>query len=91
MAKFTATVVDPIGIHARPASKIVTVSSKFKSDIKIVVNEKTGNLKSIMNIMALGIKQGQKILVETEGEDADLALEEIKKTMLENQVIEIIE
>ncbi|MGY6171857.1 HPr family phosphocarrier protein [Candidatus Mycoplasma pogonae] len=88
MASFKATVVDPIGLHARPASKIVAVAAKFQADLKIHFHDRVGNLKSIMNIMALGIKQGQSFTVEAEGADANVALAEIKKTMIENNLIE---
>lgn len=88
MTKFSSKVIDPIGLHARPASKIVAVAAKFESQIKISVGERTGNLKSIMNIMALGVKQGQDFTIEAIGDDAAAAVEEIKKTMLENNLIE---
>lgn len=87
MEKFVATIIDPIGLHARPASKIVSVAAKFKSDIKIVANGNTANAKSIMNIMALAVKQGQEIEVLAEGEDSSEALQTIKDTMVENNLI----
>lgn len=87
MAKFSAVVIDPIGLHARPASKLVQVSSKFQSEIKITCEGKTGNLKSIMNIMALGIKKGQEFTIEATGNDADQAVAEIQKEMVENNLI----
>ncbi len=87
MAKFTAKITDPVGLHARPASITVSSASKFDSDIKIEANGKSGNLKSIMNIMALGIKQGDSVTIEANGSDADAAIAEIKKTMKENNLI----
>ncbi len=87
MAKFTAKITDPVGLHARPASITVSAASKFDSEIKIEANGKSGNLKSIMNIMALGVKQGDEITISAEGADADAAVAEIEKIMKENNLI----
>ncbi|MGZ9432812.1 HPr family phosphocarrier protein [Mycoplasma sp. 613B] len=87
MEKITVVISDPIGLHARPASKIVSVSSKFKSDIKIITSVASANAKSIMNIMSLAIKQGQEISIEAEGEDEKEAMEALKTTMVENNLI----
>lgn len=59
MKEFTASIIDPIGLHARPASVVSTIASKFKSDVQIVLDKtgKVGNLKSIMNVMSLGVKK----------------------------------
>lgn len=87
MAKITVKVTDPVGLHARPASIVVSVASKFVSDITISSEGKSGNLKSIMNVMALGVKQGQEITIEAKGADADNAVAEIKKVMKENNLV----
>ncbi len=87
MAKFTATVKDPVGLHARPASIVVAAASKFASNITIAAKGKTGNLKSIMNVMALGIKQNEEIVIEATGADADDAIAAIKAAMTTNNLI----
>lgn len=87
MGKLTVKITDPVGLHARPASIVVSAASKFASDIKISSEGKSGNLKSIMNVMALGVKQGQEVTIEAKGADADKAIAEIKKAMKENGLI----
>lgn len=87
MAKFEAKVIDPVGLHARPASVTVAAASKFESDITISSGGKSGNLKSIMNIMALGVRQGDKFTIEATGSDADEAIKTIEKTMKDNNLI----
>ncbi|MEI2462041.1 HPr family phosphocarrier protein [Mycoplasmopsis felis] len=87
MKEFTAKIVDPIGLHARPTSIICTTASKFKSDSKLFFNGREGNLKSIMNIMALGIKHGAEITIKASGDDEDAAISAIKKAFEENQLI----
>lgn len=80
-------IIDPIGLHARPASIVVQQASKFKSNIKLIANGKEANLKSIMSIMALGVKTNTEITIIADGNDEKEALEKIKKTMQENKLI----
>lgn len=87
MTNFKSKIIDPVGLHARPASIIVGVASKFSSKIIISSGDKKGNLKSIMNIMSLGIKKGEEVTVEAEGEDEKEAIAEIEKVMKENELI----
>ncbi|WP_215826600.1 HPr family phosphocarrier protein [Spiroplasma endosymbiont of 'Nebria riversi'] len=87
MSSFKAKITDPIGIHARPAAIIVKEASKYSSTIKIKVNGCEGNLKSIMNIMALGIKTGTEVEIEAIGKDADVAIAGIKKAMKDNKLV----
>ena len=87
MAKFTAKIIDPVGLHARPASVTVSAASKFESDVTISANGKSGNLKSIMNVMALGVKQNDEITIEATGSDADAAVKAIEVAMKENNLI----
>lgn len=87
MSKFTAKIIDPVGLHARPASITVGVASKFQSDVTISAHGKNGNLKSIMNVMALGVRQNDEITIEAIGDDEDEAIKSIKEAMKENNLI----
>ncbi|MCP4336327.1 MAG: HPr family phosphocarrier protein [Mycoplasma sp.] len=87
MKSFTAKIIDPVGLHARPASVTVSSASKFDSDITIESNGKKGNLKSIMNIMALGVRQDDEIIITANGSDEDEAITQVQKTMKENNLI----
>lgn len=80
-------IIDPIGMHARPASVVVSVASKFKSDIKIITNNKEGNLKSVMSVMAMGIKKNDLIEIVIKGSDEKEAAEKIESTMRKNNLI----
>ncbi|WP_338982356.1 HPr family phosphocarrier protein [Spiroplasma endosymbiont of Eupeodes luniger] len=87
MSSFKAKITDPIGMHARPAAIVVKEASKYSSTIKIKVNGREGNLKSIMNIMALGVKTGTEVEIEAIGKDADIAIAGIKKAMKDNKLV----
>ena len=65
------------GLHARPATEIVKNASKYNCDIKLEVNGKQYNAKSVLNIMSAGIKNNTQIKIICDGEDEEKALAEI--------------
>ncbi len=69
------------GLHARPATVLVSVASKFDCNITITYDGVTVDLKSIMNVLSLGLKQGSLITVRTNGIDELEALKEISKNI----------
>ncbi|MCR8613414.1 MAG: HPr family phosphocarrier protein [Mycoplasma sp.] len=87
MKKIVSKVIDPIGLHARPASILVSVASEFESDVKLLHEGKEANAKSIMNIMALGVSTGTEITLVIEGSDENAAHEKITATLIENGFI----
>ena len=86
MKKITYTVVAEAGIHARPAGLLVKQAASFKSDIKLLNEEngKEADLKRLMAVMALGVKQGNSIVVTVEGEDEDEAYTVLESFLKEN-------
>lgn len=86
MKKITYTVKAEAGLHARPAGLLVKQSASFKSNIKILseASGKEADLKRLMAVMALGIKQGDSIVVSAEGEDEAEAVTAIETFLKEN-------
>lgn len=65
----------PNGIHARPASAMESVTRRFLAHITIV-NERTGasaNAKSVLGILGLDIRLGDRCRITVDGADADEA------------------
>ncbi|MBR0599795.1 HPr family phosphocarrier protein [Sinanaerobacter chloroacetimidivorans] len=62
-------IINELGLHARPASLFVTTASKFNSNIKVTFEDKQGDAKSILNVLALAVKKGDKITIHVEGQD----------------------
>ena len=79
MIKEKITLQNETGLHARPAGELAKLAATFKSDININVNGKTVSAKSILGIMSLGIKASTEIEIECDGEDEEIAMEEILK------------
>ncbi len=63
------TVINEIGLHARPASAFVSEAIKFTSDVNLLFMNKSYNAKSIMKILSMGAKKGAKIKIEADGAD----------------------
>ena len=47
MVAFTAKIIEPVGLHARPAAVAVTEASKFQSDITVHCNGKSADLREL--------------------------------------------
>jgi phosphocarrier protein HPr len=72
-------VVNALGIHARPASKIVQTANRFKCRIEFRKDNTTADAKSILHVMMLGANFGTTVLVRTTGEDEKDAIAAISK------------
>jgi len=75
MPERTVTIVNKVGLHARPAAQIVKLAAKFKSDITLGRDDLEVNAKSIMGVMMLAAECGAQLVVRAEGPDADQALD----------------
>ena len=72
------TIMNRLGLHARPSAMFVKVCSRFKCDIWVEKDGEQVNGKSIMGLMMLAAGQGSKLQVTCEGADAPKALAEIE-------------
>lgn len=84
MKQFTYTIKDELGVHARPAGLLVKLAKKYASKVTIEKNGKICDMRKLMAVMGLGIKQGETITVTVEGEDETVAAEEIAAFLNEN-------
>lgn len=66
------------GLDARPVALLVQEASKYDSKIYMEAGGKKINAKSIMGMMTLGLNNGENLTVTAEGEDEDLAMENLK-------------
>lgn len=85
MKGFTYTITDPVGIHARPAGMLAKKAAGFKSTVTVIKGEKKADTRRLMALMGLGIKCGETITVQAEGEDEQAAADEIKAFLTENK------
>ena len=76
METFQYTITDEIGIHARPAGELAKLAKEFQS--KITIKTKQADAERLMAVMALGIRHGQTVTVETVGPDETEAAEAVQ-------------
>ena len=74
-------VINPSGLHLRPAGVLSQTSMKFKSNTIIESGEKKIVAKSVLNVMAAGIQCGTEINVICEGPDEEEALAAITEAI----------
>ncbi len=87
MVSYSGTVVDPVGLHARPLSLIVTAANQFESEVMIESKGRVGNLKSIMNTLSLAIKCGDEFTVKATGADEKACIAALEETLKKNKIV----
>ncbi|MGD9152253.1 MAG: HPr family phosphocarrier protein [Gammaproteobacteria bacterium] len=78
MIKRKLTIINKLGLHARTSAKLVALTSKFSSKIKLCKGDKCVDGKNIMDVMMLAATEGTKINFEIDGKDEKQAMKEIK-------------
>lgn len=73
----TVNIVNRLGLHARAAARLVTLATKFQSEVRVRKDAREVSGKSIMGVMMLAAAQGSQITLIAEGEDAQTALDEL--------------
>ena len=69
-------------VHKNPIAELVQTACQFESHIDISSEGKNINAKSLMGIMAFGLRDGMSVTISAEGNDADKAVETIKKFLI---------
>ena len=87
MKQITVTVIDPVGLHARPATVAVNAASKFNSDINVAFKGREVNMKSSMGVMSLGIPTQSEITISCSGDDEDAAVAAIEEVLRAQKII----
>ena len=84
MKEIKYVITDQVGIHARTAGLLVNLAKAAASSITVSKGDKSAEMKKLMKLMSLGIKQGDEITVKVEGEDEDKVAEQLEAFLKEN-------
>ncbi|MFL0810170.1 MAG: HPr family phosphocarrier protein [Agarilytica sp.] len=68
-------IINKLGLHARAATKFANTANRYNSKIEVRFGEKRIDGKSIMALMLLAAAKGSEITLQTDGPDADEALQ----------------
>jgi len=73
--KQTTTVVNKLGLHARASAKLTKMAGSFPCEVWIARGDRRVNAKSIMGVMMLAAGMGVEVILETDGEQAQEAMD----------------
>ena len=73
------TIINSMGLHARPATFFVQNAHKFKIGIWVQSGDRKVNAKSLLGVLSLGIAKGMTITLIADGYDEEEALADIAK------------
>ncbi|MBJ7418793.1 MAG: HPr family phosphocarrier protein [Rhodoferax sp.] len=81
MIQVTTTIINKLGLHARASAKLTKLAGSFPCEIWISKGERRVNAKSIMGVMMLAAGLGSELSIETEGEQAQEAIDALLALM----------
>ena len=73
------TILNKLGLHARAAAKLVSLSNDFNSEITLVKDDKSADARSIMKLLMWSASKGSALKVNIDGEDREQAMNSIEK------------
>jgi phosphocarrier protein len=76
-AKGKFEVQNKLGLHARAATKLVQLASRFPCEVTVSRLGQTANAKSVMGVLLLCGSKGSMLEIEASGERAEEAVEQI--------------
>ncbi|NLF98146.1 MAG: phosphoenolpyruvate--protein phosphotransferase [Candidatus Riflebacteria bacterium] len=79
----TIVIVNPAGIHARPASVLAGMARQFSCDLQLQKGDRAVNARSVSALMALEVARDDKVVLVANGEDAAKAVEYIAPRLAE--------
>ena len=84
MKEFKYVVTDNEGIHARPAGELVKLVKGFESTISIEKEGKKVDCRKLLALMGLGVKKGQEIILKTDGDGEEEAIDRLSRFLQDN-------
>ena len=74
----TVTIINRLGLHARPAFRFAQLASEFHADVRLTKGKKVVDGKNILDVLTLACPHGSTLRVEADGPDADQAVLSLK-------------
>jgi len=75
MPQATTTISNKLGLHARASAKLTKLAGSFPCEVWISKGERRVNAKSIMGVMMLAAGIGSEVVIDTDGDQAQEALD----------------
>jgi phosphocarrier protein len=65
------TIINELGLHARAATKLVQLATKYPCEVEVARDEQSANGKSVMGVLLLCGSRGTEIEIRARGEGAE--------------------
>lgn len=75
MPRIEVEIINKLGLHARASAKLTQTASQFPCEVWMERAGRRVNAKSIMGVMMLAAAKGAMVTIETDGAEADAAME----------------
>ena len=75
MPQATTTISNKLGLHARASAKLTKLAGSFPCEVWMTKGERRVNAKSIRGVMMLAAGMGSEVVLDTEGDQAQEAME----------------
>ena len=82
MTERKVTVINSVGLHARPATYFIQKANSYKSSIQVKCGDRHANAKSLLGVLSIGIEKDSVVILEAEGIDENEAVEGLEKLIL---------
>lgn len=82
MLKKDVTIINNIGLHARPATFFIQKANSYKSSVWIEKDDRKVNAKSLLGVLSLGIAKGMTVTLIADGADEDSAINGLVELVL---------
>jgi phosphotransferase system HPr (HPr) family protein len=80
-ARSQVVIIDRLGLHMQPATKLVTLARSFRSDIRVIAKQTTADGKSLLELLVLAIEYGTTLDFVAHGPDAEEAVAALIKSL----------
>jgi phosphocarrier protein len=77
MIETEVEIVNRLGLHARAAAKLVHLTGRFTSQVRLAKDGEEVDAKSILGILLLAAAQGSRVWLKCDGEDEEAAVQAI--------------
>ena len=69
------TLVNSVGLHARPATFFIQKANSYRCSVWIENKSRRANAKSLLGVLSLGVRQGDSVVLVADGIDEAVAIQ----------------
>lgn len=79
MHEIPCDITDPLGLHIQLAVLLASEAERWRSDVTLEHAGRVVDAKQLMQLLMLGVRTGEHVVVTVSGPDEDTAAEAIRQ------------